>query len=78
MNILKLAASSYEPWMLLFMDNKYDCQGIACHLVKYISRSMNFTFEFVFQKEIGSGYQLPDGNWTGAIGLIQRGVRGLN
>ena len=78
MDNLKLAASAFAPWTFLTLNNKYHCEGVGCHLVKYIARSMNFTFELVFQKVVGTGSQLPDGNWTGSIGLIQRGVSSLN
>ena len=74
MKNLKIAASEYEPYMILNRNDKEECEGIACHLIKYIARSMNFTFDLIIQEEIETGDQLPDGNWTGAIGLIQSGV----
>ena len=61
MDKLKLAASAFAPWTFLSSDDKYDCEGVGCHLVKYIARSMNFTLELVFQKVVGTGSQLPDG-----------------
>ena len=77
MRNLKLLAYPFEPWMISNKDNKYNCEGIACDLVKYIARSMNFTFELIVQEKIIGGRELPDGNWTGTIGLFQRGVSKL-
>ena len=70
-NHLRILGTEFDPWISIKSIN--DCEGIQCDLIKYLSRSLNFTFEFVKQ-EIGTGNRLPNGSWTGCIGRIDRNV----
>ena len=70
-NHLRILGTVFKPWLTIKSNN--DCEGIQCDLIKYLSRSMNFTFEFIGQV-IGTGHQLPNGSWTGCIGRIDRDV----
>ena len=70
---LTLTATHFPPFMFLNENDSINCKGITCNLIKYLSRSLNFTFDFIKYREKIS-YRLPNGNWTGLIGLIQQGV----
>ena len=75
-NHLKLTGMQFPPFMFLDENDKYDCHGITCNLIKYLSRSLNFTFEFI--KYINQVSISQNGNWTGPFGIVQQGVRYLS
>lgn len=68
---LRLVAELCRPWILL--NNDQVCTGIQCNLLKYLARSLNFTYQIITTKD-GSGFQLDNGSWTGMIGMIERNV----
>lgn len=71
---LKIIVNQYPPWMILSKTDPNHCEGVSCEIIKYLSRSINFTYQFVHQNGIDTGQQLENGTWTGSIGLIQSGV----
>ena len=71
---LRIIANQYSPWMILDESYSNDCRGVSCEIIQYLSQSMNFSFEFIYQNAINTGYRLGNGTWTGAIGMIQSGV----
>ena len=70
---LKLVGVYIKPWVSISSNNSNDCTGIQCNMVKYLAKSLNFTFDFIDEKE-GNGYQLKNGTWTGVLGRFQRKV----
>ena len=71
-----LVAEMVRPWIYKINNNHNNstCGGIQCHLLVYLARSLNFTYDIKTNKD-GSGYQLENGSWTGMIGIIERNVR---
>jgi len=72
---LRLIIDPNIPWIYVnqTIDKQY-CEGIQCQLLKYVSKSLNFSYEFVFEKE-GIEYGLENKTWTGFMGAINRNVR---
>ena len=70
---LRLSATQFPPFMFLNENDNINCTGITCNLIKYLSRSLNFTYEFIKYSEKIS-FRLPNGSWPGLIGLFQRDV----
>jgi len=71
---LRLVINSHNPWIIVnqTIDKQY-CEGIQCELLKYVSKSLNFTYEFICDK-MGMGYQLENKTWNGFFGRIDRNV----
>ena len=71
---LRLTATPLMPYMdLIDHDHKLGCKGITCHVIKYLSRSLNFTYDLVTFK--GPVIEvLKNGSWGGTFGYIERGV----
>ncbi len=39
-----------DPWITVNeISDKPNCNGIQCQLLNYVSKSMNFSFEFVYE-----------------------------
>ena len=74
---LTLTATNFSPYMLLNDNDNHNCAGLNCNLINYLSSSMNFTYDFIKYTKKGS-FKLPNGSWTGPIGLIQREVSEIN
>jgi hypothetical protein len=72
---LRLAIDPHKPWILIneTIDKQY-CEGIQCDLLKYVSKSLNFTCEFVIESD-GVGHELSNGSWKGYIARIVKDVR---
>ena len=68
---LNLFINAFMPWMSVRADN--DCEGILCHLLKYVSKSMNFSYTLFGQNE-SLGTKLANGSWTGGISHLQTNV----
>ncbi len=72
---LRLVINPYNPWIVIneTIDKQY-CKGIQCELLKYVSKSLNFSYEFVIggnDKKDESSNEL----WTGRIDRIFKNVR---
>ncbi len=72
---LRLAINPHNPWIVIneTIDKQY-CKGIQCEILKYVSKSLNFTYEFIRESD-GPGYELSNGSWKGHIGRIVKDVR---
>ncbi len=72
---LRLAIDPHNPWIVIneTIDKQY-CEGIQCQLLKYVSKSLNFTYEFIIDRG-ENGYELSNGSWNGFIGRIFKNVR---
>ena len=70
---LSLTATQFLPFMNLTNQGEKICSGITCSLIKYVSRSLNFTFDLVTYNTKVS-IEDENGNYDGVIGLIQKGV----
>jgi hypothetical protein len=72
---LRLAINPLNPWIVIneTIDKQY-CEGIQCQLLKYVSKSLNFTYEFIIDRD-GVGYELSNNSWKGFIGRIFNNVR---
>jgi len=52
---LTLTAIPHKPWFY-YINNDYDnCLGIQCDIIKYLSRSLNFTFKVLLESLPGIG-----------------------
>ena len=71
---LRLVIAPHNPWIIVneTIDRQY-CEGIQCDLLKYISKSFNFSYEFIIEK-YGLGIQLENKSWDGMIGKIHRNL----
>ena len=68
---LKLVVNPHAPW--IYNINGTDCAGILCPVIKYLSTSINLTYQFVDGTEIGD--QFPNNKcWTGFMGQFQSNV----
>jgi hypothetical protein len=49
---LRLTTDPHNPWILVneTIDKQY-CEGIQCDVLKYISKSFNFTYEFIRERD---------------------------
>ena len=50
-------------------NNDKELHGINIDILKYLSRSLNFTYEIIRERN-GPGYQSENKSWTGMIGRI--------
>ena len=55
--------------------NGTNCEGVLCHLLKYLSASLNFTYQFID----GTAFEIGDQSsnktcWTGIMGQFQSNV----
>ncbi len=68
---LRISVIQHHPWIQLINGN--DCKGILCELLKHLSNSLNFSYNFI---EIKEGYGIKGSNkkWTGHFGLLQKNV----
>jgi hypothetical protein len=62
------------PWVFITetIDKQY-CTGILCGLLEYVSKSLNFSYEFVKELD-GIGHELSNGSWVGFMGRILKDV----
>ena len=72
-NHLRLASHMLGPWISIRNNNTHDCYGIQCNLVKYLAKSLNFTFELI-QENDGNGHQWKNGTWTGMVAKYIKNV----
>jgi hypothetical protein len=63
------------PWIFITetIDEQY-CTGILCGFIEYVSKSLNFSYEFVKELD-GIGQELSNGSWIGFMGRILKDVR---
>ena len=71
-NHLRLIVNPIHPW--IYDIKGTDCKGVHCHLLRYVSTSLNFTYNFI-EDPIGVGLVLKNGSCTGWLGILQRNVR---
>lgn len=71
---LRLVVDPHYPWIVVnqAIDKQY-CKGIQCELLKYVSKSLNFTYEYILDKH-GDGDQLRNKTWIGSVGTIFNNV----
>jgi hypothetical protein len=72
---LRLVIDPHNPWIVIneTIDKQY-CEGIQCQLLKYVSKSLNFTYEFIRESD-GIGHELSNNSWKGFIDRIFNNVR---
>ncbi|KAK8384833.1 hypothetical protein O3P69_014414 [Scylla paramamosain] len=46
--------------------------GYADNVVRYFAKAMNFSYRYVVSPERTFGTKLPDGSWTGVVGMLVR------
>jgi hypothetical protein len=66
---LRLAIDPHIPWIVIneTIDKQY-CEGIQCDLLKYVSKSLNFTYEFILESD-RIEHDLSNGSWNGITGI---------
>jgi hypothetical protein len=72
---LRLVIEPHNPWIVIneTIDKQY-CEGIQCDLLKYVSKSLNFSYEFITD-EIEIENKSSGKLWGPAIALIHENVR---
>jgi len=68
--IIKLILNPNEPW--IYDINGQNCKGIQCQLLLYVSKSMNFSYQFIIDDFQSTPF--PNGTWTGFMGRMQQNV----
>lgn len=50
---LRLFIGAFFPWITInkTINDQY-CNGILCDLLKYVSKSLNFTYEYISLKQV--------------------------
>ncbi len=43
---LRVLVFPHQPWFIFSSNNNQLCDGILCELIKYLSKSLNFTYSF--------------------------------
>ena len=70
-SILRVIVRPHKP---LFYGNYHvKCEGVLCHLIEYLSKSMNFTPHFIIGNDRGT-FDTRNNSWSEVLGLIQRNV----
>ena len=69
---LRVVVKPQKPWF--YGNDLVKCEGVLCHLIKYLSKSINLTTDCI---KVNEGGRLDERNhsWGGAMGLIQRNVK---
>ena len=62
------------PFVQRDNSSKYKYSGYTIDVLVRISEMLNFTFEIDEPEDGQYGIQLENGNWSGMIGELQRGV----
>ena len=73
---LRLASNMLAPWVSIHTNDTKDCYGIQCNLIKYLARSLNFTFELI--EEQGHGHRMRNGTWRGMVARFFKNVGNLS
>ena len=68
---LRVAVYPHKP--LFYGNDLVQCEGILCDLIKYLSKSMNFTTHYIRSYDRGR-FEASNNSWSGAVGLLQRNV----
>ncbi|XP_063612657.1 glutamate receptor 1-like [Penaeus indicus] len=71
---LKIGIEQWAPYVNFIYGEapNYQVTGTSVEIIDMISRHLNTCYEFVVAKDRVFGTQLPNGSWTGLMGLITR------
>ncbi|XP_037803443.1 glutamate receptor ionotropic, kainate 2-like [Penaeus monodon] len=71
---LKIGIEQWAPYVSFIYGEapNYQVTGTSVEIIDMISRHLNTCYEFVVAKDRVFGTQLPNGSWTGLMGLITR------
>lgn len=74
---LRVGVSPYKEMNLscfaMYIQGNQDCEpGMELEILSTIASTMNVTMEMVVSNGTGCGSQLPDGTWTGLMGMLER------
>ncbi|XP_042871398.1 probable glutamate receptor [Penaeus japonicus] len=67
---LAVASEKWYPWVDVTEDNSWS--GIAVTLLSILAQKMNFTYHFVRPQDHEWGRMLPNGSFTGMVGMLER------
>nr|XP_042906115.1 glutamate receptor ionotropic, delta-2-like isoform X1 [Parasteatoda tepidariorum] len=56
-----------------FISEEGKPEGIEYQLIKTLREKLNFKIDIIKRRDQDTGRELPNGSWTGYIGLVQRG-----
>jgi hypothetical protein len=72
---LRLDIYPHNPWIVIneTIDKQY-CEGIQCELLKYVSKSLNFSYQFIIDGNEARSESSSE-PWTRVVGRIFRSVR---
>lgn len=74
MNTLKfasLSASKFKPYAITNRDGK-TLYVEEAELIRLVAESLRIPYEVIIPEDEAYGIKLPDGNWTGMIGMLER------
>ncbi|KAL1419495.1 hypothetical protein MTO96_025404 [Rhipicephalus appendiculatus] len=71
---LRVTVAASPPWVKAeYEDGRYHVSGIFGHLLQALADFVPFSFDVTYDSERSFGIRLEDGNFTGIVGLLQRG-----
>ncbi|XP_063612658.1 glutamate receptor 1-like [Penaeus indicus] len=71
---LKVAIEKWAPYVISISNEApYQATGTAIDMMEILAKHLNICYEFVISKDRVFGSQLPNGTWTGLMGLLTRG-----
>ena len=75
-NHLRIAAENWVPWVIINEDAKMGTKlwsGAMMEVLRLLSMKLNFTYELIQPPDHSWGGKLPNGSWTGMIGMMVDG-----
>ncbi|XP_022236206.1 glutamate receptor ionotropic, delta-2-like, partial [Limulus polyphemus] len=71
---LRVTVEEWEPWVWVneTSDGKVAIEGPMADVLEFLAKSVNFTYTLIVPKDHQWGIRLPNGSWTGMIGMMVR------
>ncbi|KAG7164985.1 glutamate receptor 2-like [Homarus americanus] len=69
---LKLCVYHFWPFIMLKGSRPYIIEGTMVNTMNVIANKLNFCIEYVVPDDLVYGEELPNGTWTGMMGLLTR------
>ncbi|XP_042885495.1 glutamate receptor ionotropic, delta-2-like [Penaeus japonicus] len=72
---LRIAVADDRLFLIVSKGPPYKISGVLVEIMAIIANYMGVCYEWVVPKDGLYGYMLPNGTWTGMLGLVNRSVR---
>ena len=69
---LRICVNFQEVW-IYGSTQSTECHGILCDLLKYLNKSLGFSYNFIAEKQ-ENVVENQNNEWSGVIGQLQRDV----